>query len=328
MPAYNAAAFLPRSLLAAQAAARGRRVLVVDPGSTDDTAALAERMGADVLRLGHRAGPALARNRGVGQIDADVVLFVDSDCVCHPDVVDRVAAAFAEDPGLVSLTGSYDTNPPEQNFFSQYMNLRHHFVHQRAKRDNASFWAGCGAVRVRPFLEVGGFDAERFPMPMIEDIELGLRLRAQGSTQLDPALQVTHLKRWTMRSVIETDIRCRAVPWGRLILESGEMPNDLNLAWSQRIGAALAPFALLSVGLAPLGFALGGVPLAALLSVPALAAAVLHSDLLRFFWRERGPVTAGCAFLFHQVHLTYSAVTMGVLTLQHVMRRDSVAAGA
>ena len=46
----------------------------------------------------------------------------------------------------------------------------------------------------------GGFDAERFPRPMIEDIELGLRLREHGETQLDPDFNVTHLKRWTLRS--------------------------------------------------------------------------------------------------------------------------------
>ncbi|HEY3255701.1 MAG TPA: glycosyltransferase, partial [Polyangiaceae bacterium] len=63
MPAYNAARFLPRSLPAALLAARGAKVLVVDPGSDDGTAELAERLGAQVLRLGHRAGPALARNR-------------------------------------------------------------------------------------------------------------------------------------------------------------------------------------------------------------------------------------------------------------------------
>ena len=33
-------------------------------------------------------------------------------------------------------------------------------------------------------------------------------------------LQGTHLKRWTLRSVIWTDVTCRAIPWSRLILET------------------------------------------------------------------------------------------------------------
>src|SRR5260221_1315106 len=197
IPAYNAARFLPKVIPAALAAAHGQRVLVVDPGSTDDTAGIARRLGAEVLCLGHRAGPALARNRGVESVTTEVVLFIDSDCVAHADVVERVERAFASDPSLVSITGSYDDTPPEQNFASLYMNLRHHFVHQGARTEGASFWAGCGAVRTRVFREIGGFDAEQFPAPMIEDIELGVRLRPRGRTALDPALHVTHLKHWT-----------------------------------------------------------------------------------------------------------------------------------
>ena len=320
MPAYNAKSFLPRSLPAALAAARGARVVVVDPGSTDGTPELAEQLGAQVLRLGHRAGPALARNRGVELIDSEVVLFIDADCVCHPDVVEKVEQAFT-DPELVSIMGSYDTTPPEQNFFSQYMNLRHHFVHQRAKREGAGFWAGCGAVRTSVFREIGGFDSARYPMPMIEDIELGLRLRRRGKTRLDPELQVTHLKRWTLRGVVETDIKCRAIPWGTLILESGELPNDLNLSRAQRIAAGLAPFVLLSGLTTPLMLALGQPVLAGAFAVPAAVSLWMHRDLVRFFGKVRGPAAAAGVFVFHQVHLTYSGVTMALLTARHVLAR-------
>lgn len=323
MPAYNAALFLPRSLPAALAAARGAPVIVVDPGSNDGTPELAEKLGAKVLRLGHRAGPALARNRGVELVETDVVLFIDADCVCHLDVVERVAAAFAEDPELVSVTGSYDVDPPERNFFSQYMNLRHHFVHQQAKRQGASFWAGCGAVKTSVFRKIRGFDAEQFPIPMIEDIELSLRLKPEGNTALDPKLQVTHLKRWSMRGVIETDIKCRAIPWGKLILESGELPNDLNLAWPQRVAAALAPLVLLSVVAAPLLVVSGHGVAGAVSLLPLSISALLQRRFTAFFLRLRGPATAVGAYLFHQVHLSYSAATMAILTARHLLSKRS-----
>ena len=79
MPAYNAAHHFPKVIPAALKALRGARLLVVDPGSSDNTAALAEQMGAEVLRLGHRGGPALARNRGVERVTTPVTLFIDSD---------------------------------------------------------------------------------------------------------------------------------------------------------------------------------------------------------------------------------------------------------
>jgi len=320
IPAYNAVGFLPRMLPAALTAAKGRRVLVVDPGSSDGTAELARSLGAEVLSLGHRAGPALARNRGVEQVTTEVVLFIDSDCVPHPDIVERVERAFSDDDALVSLTGSYDDTPPEQNFASLYMNLRHHFVHQKAKREGASFWAGLGAVRTRVFRDVGGFDAVQFPAPMVEDIELGMRLRPRGRTVLDPTLHVTHLKRWTVPGVIRADIFNRAIPWGRLILKTGELPNDLNLALSQRIAAGLAPFALLGLVGAPLAFALGLHGVGGALLVPLLASVLMHVPMLRFFRRAQGSVFAIMAYCFHQVHLTYSAVTMAVLVLERAVR--------
>ena len=107
------------------------------------------------------------------------------------------------------------STPPDPGFFSQYVNLRHHFVHQRARREDATFWAGCGAVRRTLFLRADGFDADRYPRPSIEDTELAARIRKFGATKLDPDLQVTHLKRWTFRSMVETDIFSRAVPWAR-----------------------------------------------------------------------------------------------------------------
>ena len=320
MPAYNAAALLSESLPPALEAAGPGGVLVVDPGSDDGTAERPEALGARVLRLARRAGPAEARNEGVRAVEAPVVLFVDADCVVHPDVAHRVRAAFAADPELVSLTGSYDDRPRATNFFSLYMNLRHHHVHQGARREGASFWAGCGAVRRSAFLRVGGFDAVRYPRPMIEDIELGLRLRREGRTRLDPELQVQHLKRWSLASVVATDVLRRAVPWSRLILASGELPDDLNLRRSQRAAAALAPLVLLGLGAAPALALAGAATAAAAAALPALASLLLQRDLVRFFARRRGPAFALGGWLFHQVHLSYSAAVFALCLAEHRLR--------
>jgi len=321
VPAYNAESHLPRVLGAAIEAAEGAPIVVVDPGSDDATADCAERLGARVIRLGRRAGPAEARNVGAREVDADVLLFIDSDCVASPDVVRRVKAAFGADPNLVSLTGSYDATPPDPGFFSGYMNLRHHFTHQAAETENASFWAGCGAVRRDVFQAVGGFDAERFPRPQIEDIELGTRLAAKGRTALDPHLNVKHLKRWTLRSVVTTDIVERGVPWSRLILEMGEMPNDLNLRLSQRIAAALSPFVLASLLVLPAAALSGAFVLAAAAAALIAISIGMHLALIRCFSEARGPLFALGGWAFQQVHLCYSAVTFVTCKLLWKIKR-------
>lgn len=314
IPVYNASDKLDQVLAAVIPGAGRENVIAVDAGSQDDSASVAERHAVRVIRLPERAGPAQARNEGARRSSADVLLFIDSDCAAHADCVDRVRAAFRADPDLASLTGSYDSAPPDPGFFSQYMNLRHHFVHQRARREHATFWAGCGAVRRTAFLRAGGFDAERYPRPAIEDTELATRIRRFGSTRLDPDLQVTHLKRWTLRSAVETDIFSRAVPWARLILERGELPNDLNLKMSQRFASPIALLTLLSVPLvvvAPRPTTLG-------VSVALVGISVaLNASLLGFFARQRGPLFAAKAWLAHQIHLTYGGITFAICAVLH-----------
>lgn len=308
MPAWNAAGQLERSLPPLVAEAGSGPVIVVDAGSTDETRIVAARLGAQVVVLPERAGPARARNAGVQDCAQELILFVDADCVVEPGVVAAVRRAFAANPLLVSLTGSYDDDPADRGFFSLYMNLRHHAVHQGARRDSATFWAGLGAVRKAAFELAGGFDERRYPRPMIEDIELARRLRPLGEMQLDPALRVKHLKRWSLASVVRTDVLSRAVPWTKLILEDGQAPKDLNLKMSQRVAAAFSPFVLAAT------LALPWIALTRpLMLLPALAVMgvgfALNAPMLRTFARKVSWAFAIPAILFHQVHLTYSALT-------------------
>src|SRR5215211_4324457 len=71
------------------------------------------------------AGPAAARNAGARQTTADLLLFVDADVLLHPDAVARVRAAFAHDPGLAGVFGSYDDTPEAPRAVSVFRNLLH-----------------------------------------------------------------------------------------------------------------------------------------------------------------------------------------------------------
>jgi hypothetical protein len=152
---------------------------------------------------------------------------------------------------------------------------------------------------------------------MIEDIELGLRLAAHGRTRLDPELQVTHLKRWTLRSAVATDVLCRAVPWSRLVLERG-MPDDLNLRMGQRVAALVAVPALVALPAIPVAAALAPAWTALPAAIVALSVA-LNWDLLAFFARRRGLAFAAAAWALHQVHLAYSAATFALVAAGHVL---------
>ncbi len=316
IPVYNGAPFLRRLLTVLhQSPEQPEEVVVVDDGSEDETSEVARTHGAEVIRLPASVGPARARNVGVESTAAEVVLFIDVDCIPHPNVLERVRRAFDEDEDLVSLTGSYDPQPLAGGFFSQYMNLRHHIVHQGARQDSATFWTGCGAVRRQAFLETGGFDSERYPRPQIEDVELGGRLQRLGKTRLDPQLLVTHLKHWTLWSVMATDILHRGIPWTRLIFETSKLPDDLNLRRSQRLAAVLSPAVLASVFALPWALWTGAWWVVAVALVLLGVSVALNANLLRAFSRLRGPGFAAGAGLFHQLHLFYSGATFTLCML-------------
>ena len=119
--------------------------------------------------------------------------------------------------------------------------------------------------------------------------------------------------------MIETDIFRRAAPWARLLLERGELPNDLNLRTSQRFASPIAFLTLLSlilVVLAPrppfLWVALGLVGISVALNAPILA----------FFAQQRGLLFAAKAWLTHQLHLAYGGATFAICAVLHWTRRS------
>jgi len=85
IPAYNAAAFLTAALESVRAQTRPpAEVIVVDNGSTDASAAIAQRAGARVLRLGH-PGLSAARNAGIRAASQPWIAFLDADDLWDPD---------------------------------------------------------------------------------------------------------------------------------------------------------------------------------------------------------------------------------------------------
>jgi GT2 family glycosyltransferase len=306
MPAWNATGHLPRvlpPLLAMQARGEVAEVLLVDDRSTDGTAEMAAAMGARVIVAPVRGGPGAARNLAAREAAGDILWFVDSDVIAWEDGAGIVARAFAE-PSVHAVFGSYDDRPPGRGWMSKYRNLIHRFYHQGGRREATTFWAGCGAVRRDAFLAAGGFDIVTYTKPSIEDIELGYRMRrAGGRILLLPELHGTHLKVWTMKGVLETDIFRRALPWARLMIGREGVTDDLNTAWSERLRAGIAGLLLLALLALPVA---PGTLWPAPLILAGLALA-LNARLAAFLWRHGGPGVAVPGFLWHQLYYIYSA---------------------
>ena len=101
VPAYNAARFLPRCLGSVFAQTlKPAEVIVVDDGSTDDTAALAAGLGARVISQAN-GGIASARNTGIGIASGEWIAFLDADDRWAPEKLERQVARIRPETVLV-----------------------------------------------------------------------------------------------------------------------------------------------------------------------------------------------------------------------------------
>ena len=320
VPAYRAAHLLPgvlAPLLEMQQRGDVIEVLVIDDCSPDDTAEVAQRLGARVLRTPRNGGPGAARNLAAAEARGNILWLVDSDVIADHSGAKIIADAF-RDPTVKAVFGSYDTTPAGTPWFSQYKNLVHRFYHQRGRREARTFWAGCGAVERALFLRIGGFDVETYKVPSIEDIELGYRISAAGGRiLLLPDLEAKHLKVWTIRNGIFTDIYRRALPWSRLMIAREGLFDDLNTGKSERIKAVIAIAFFLALIAFVIRPTLWPLPLALL-----VLALVLNAPLSRFLLKNGGwPVAIGGS-LYHQVYYVYSAGAYAWCLFEyHVLRR-------
>jgi len=107
IPAYNAGPYLAEAIQSVLAQTlRPLEVIVVDDGSTDDTAAIAEGFGLPVIcyRRPH-SGIAVTRNYVVSVACGDWLAFLDADDLWLPDKLERQLAAAEKNPELEMIFG-------------------------------------------------------------------------------------------------------------------------------------------------------------------------------------------------------------------------------
>lgn len=309
VPTYNAEKTLGACLSSLQESTfKDFELIVVDDGSRDGTADIANRFPCRLVQTEKNEGPSHGRNTGVLHAQHEIFVFIDSDVLIKKDTLSRIHKFFLSHPEASAIMGMLDTACPHQGFFSQYKNLYMNYIFSKIQSPVTFLYGAIHAVRKKDFLP---YDES---LSFGEDTDLGQRLSNAGKTIfLDKEIQVTHLKSHNLTSLIRNDFR---IPfyWAHLFFRH----FDPSGVWKKKRfaharGTQLASlFVSSSIALMLL---LSGVMPPALIPAMGLLLAlfcILNAGFFRFLFHRRGlgfALRGSFLTLLDQVVMTFGIAT-------------------
>jgi glycosyltransferase involved in cell wall biosynthesis len=222
-------------------------VVVVDDGSTDGTAGVAEAAGARVLRLPGRpdgGNPAAARNRGAEVGTGDILIFLDADCTPAPGWLRAFVDAHAA--GHVVVGGALDLPPglPPTARCDYYCGW--YLIHSRRPAGYVPHHPPPNlGVRRDAFLSTSRFTEEQpFAYTNEERVWQAELQRAGHRIYFEPRARAFHANRPGFGNLLRRNYR-----WAYTAIESKSTTGSARLAWLYRHPRTLI------AGSVPLAFA-------------------------------------------------------------------------
>jgi GT2 family glycosyltransferase len=217
-------------------------VIVVDDGSTDDTAAIAARYEATLIRTPNH-GLSHARNVGWRAAKGDIIAYIDDDAYPDPDWLTYIAATFRD--GNYAGVGGPNILPPHDGSIAVCVdNSPGGPRHVLLTDTEAEHIPGCNMAFLRTALSaVGGFD-ERFRVAG-DDVDICWSLQERGwKLGFSPSAQVWHHRRNSVRAYLRQQ---KGYGKAEALLEE-KWPQKYNslghLSWLGRVYGLGVPRAL------------------------------------------------------------------------------------
>lgn len=190
IPAYNEEGYLPKTLDSVRKLLHPDfdvEVIVVNGSSTDRTAQVAREAGARVVTI-VKDGIGRARQKGLTEAQGKIVAFTDADTIVPPDWLISHLRALRQ-PDIVATFGSYKVDKEGGfPFYPMLMNNRNAILKFLPALLRILYLPGQNFVFWKDKAEqVGGFDMR---LKVMEDVDLGLRLRGQGKVIYVPEATV------------------------------------------------------------------------------------------------------------------------------------------
>ena len=196
-------------------------VVVVDDGSTDDTAELLASRHPNRYRLRHavqdNGGPARARNRGLELARGDLVLFTGDDVEPTPDLLAEHARAHEEHATSTAIVLGLTRWHPEAEATATMRHVdglgaqqfSYRFMKDGEEYDFRHFYTSNVSLRRSLLDREPSYFATDFPAAAFEDAELAYRLSLHGGRIFyHPAAEAFHHHQYTARGFFRRQQRC------------------------------------------------------------------------------------------------------------------------
>lgn len=295
-------------------------VIVVDDGSADQSADVAERHGATVIRRGVATGPGAARNAALGRVRTPLTAFIDSDCVASPDWLDALLPHLADQQ--VAIVAPRVASLADPSLIGRYESIR------------SALDVGPGPAIVRPgtrvayvpaaallartavVRELGGFDE---CMRVGEDVDLIWRTVAAGhDVRYEPASVIHHRPRTSLTAFAQRRYAYGTSAGPLAHRHPGQLSPIVLSPWSAAAWAALATTT-------PMGTAAGvAIALGSGAALPAKLAMTAEPRRLALRLASRGHLGAG-EQLARSLWRTYLPLTVLAVGASRRARRVAVA---
>ncbi len=228
-------------------------IVVSDNGSEDHSAAMAEKKGARVLRLGSNLGFATAVNRAIRDAECDWVAILNNDVRLHPEWLETLLETAQREEACFA-TGKILSESAPAVIDGTFDELSRGACACRcgAGKPDSPVWNQMRPIRMAPMtaalfhrslFDTVGFLDESFGPYGLEDVDFGLRCALAGRRGIFVPQAVAHHRgsatagRWHKDTV-------RLISRNQILLARKHLPGPASLAdcgWSIAMGSGSLP---------------------------------------------------------------------------------------